>query len=63
MSNPDTTAAAEREADAMLMARLSRLEAALNQAYTILCSGNPPWSAREANARNRLRDAGARISR
>lgn len=37
------------------------LREAINKAYTILSSGNPPWSAREANARSALRHAGAKI--
>lgn len=41
---------------------LARLRAAINEAYRIMCSGTPPHSAREVNARRVLRLAGARVT-
>lgn len=38
-----------------------RLLAAINEAYRIMCSGKPPHSAREVNARRVLRLAGAKL--
>jgi hypothetical protein len=35
------------------------LRQAINRAYSVLCSGNPPHSPREANARRILRQVGA----
>lgn len=40
------------------VAEIQRLQTAINEAYRIMCSGKPPHSARETNARRVLRLAG-----
>ena len=61
--NEPTTGEALRHLGELAEQDHNRLKAAIDEAYTILCSGNPPCSAREANARNVLRQAGAKINR
>jgi cell division protein FtsB len=46
---------------AALSARVEQLQTAINEAYRIMCSGKPPHSARETNARRVLRLAGANV--
>jgi hypothetical protein len=40
---------------------IERLQTAINEAYRIMCSGKPPHSARETNARRVLRLAGVTV--
>lgn len=40
------------------LTEIDRLQTAINEAYRIMCSGTPPHSARETNARRVLRLAG-----
>lgn len=42
-------------------AEIERLQTAINEAYRIMCSGTPPHSARETNARRVLRLAGVAV--
>ncbi len=49
------------EAAVMRTTDVAALLGAIDGAYSILCSGNPTHSARESNARNLLRLAGAKM--
>jgi len=43
------------------LVEIERLQTAINEAYRIMCSGKPPHSARETNARRVLRLAGVTV--
>lgn len=46
--------------NARAIIEIERLRRAMDHAYSILCSGNPPHSPREVNSRRVLRSAGAK---